>query len=439
MSASDSERRWMRKASEVVAKVNLGWWVERFNWLLLGFLIASATVLLVVRSTVRTQLPLQPVLLIVAGGVLVAALVAWLWSRSRYIDRGAALVRLDDVFRMHNRLSSAAAGVGAWPEKVPDSANRRLRWSVPVTWVPVLCGAAVLALAWWFPIRERHPDSPVTPVEPGAWEQMEDWLATLEEEQLIDEESIEEYEEKIEELRAQPEEEWFSHSSLEATDTLQDSLAKEIRDLASDMASLERSLDALQKYRSELSEGAKQQLMKEFEEALQSLQNGGMQANEKLLSQLSEIDPSQLGQESLSGMTAEQLQQLQQQLQQGGQALGSMEGVPSMENDGSLAQMSMQPMPGMGDPSRGRSDAPLFYGEEDDLRTDNLQGVENDDFSRASPGEVLGVGETERELDKTKVGPVAGGDVTSTGKGGEAVSRDLLMPDEQAVLKRYFK
>lgn len=447
MSVNDSERLWMRKSSEVAAKVNVAWWVEKFNWLLLGFLILSAVALLVVRSTVRPQLPYQPVLLILGGGILIVSLGAWAWSRSRFIDRGAALVRLDDVFQMHNRLTSAAAGIGSWPEKIPDVQSRSLRWSIPVTWVPILSGAALLALAWWFPIAERHPGTTVTPVEPGAWEQMEDWLATLEDEQLIDEESIEEYEEKIEELRAQPEEEWFSHSSLEATDTLQDSLGREIRDLASEMSSLERSLDALQKYNSEMSEGAKQQLMKEFEEALEALQNGGMQANEALLSQLGEIDPSQLGQESLSGMTAEQLQQLQEQLQQGGSALGSMEGLPSMSEDpslqqGQLGQGTMPGLgegPGMGGVDRGRADAPLFFGDEDDLRTDNLQGVNNKDLSRATPGEVLGIGESERDIDETKVGPVSGGEVSSTGRGGEAVSRDFLMPDEQAVLKRYFK
>lgn len=441
MSTNDSERRWMRKASEVVAKVNVAWWVEKFNWLLLGFLVVSATVLLIVRSTVRSQLPSQPVLLVLAGGILVAALFAWGWSRSKFIDRRKALVRLDDVFQMRNRLTSAAAGVGSWPEAIPEAKSRSLRWSIPVTWVPVLSGAAVLALAWWFPIPEQHSGTTVTPVEPGAWEEMEDWLATLEEEQLIDEESIEEYQEKIEELREQPEEEWFSHSSLEATDTLQESLAREIRDLASEMSALERSLDALQKYRSELSDGAKQQLQKEFEEALEALQNGGMQANEKLLSQLGEIDPSQLGQESLGGMSAEQLQQLQEQLRKGGEALGSMEGMPSMAEDSSLQEgmPGQVPGPGMGGVERGKADAPLFFGDEDDLRTESLEGVENKDLSHASPGEVLAIGESEREIDKTGKGPVSGGDVSSTGQGGEAVSRDFLMPDEQAVLKRYFK
>jgi hypothetical protein len=47
--------------------------------------------------------------------------------------------------------------------------------------------------------------------------------------------------------------------------------------------------------------------------------------------------------------------------------------------------------------------------------------------------------ETEREIDEAASTPVAGGAVGSVGKGGEAVSRSTLLPDEQAVLKRYFK
>ena len=95
---------------------------------------------------------------------------------------------------------------------------------------------------------------------------------------------------------------------------------------------------------------------------------------------------------------------------------------------------------GPGGVERGRGDAPLFYGDkEDDLGTSNIEGIRNDDLSRATPGEVIGLGETERELDTTPTGPQSGGSVLSTGRGGEAVSREILRPEEQAVLKRYFK
>jgi hypothetical protein len=122
-----------------------------------------------------------------------------------------------------------------------------------------------------------------------------------------------------------------------------------------------------------------------------------------------------------------------------------MEGLPELGEGEGMGEKSgfgegEGEQPGKGGVNRGRADAPLFFGDkEDDLGTTKLERVENDDFSKASVGEVLGTGETERELDENAAGPVAGGAVGSTGRGGEAVSRETLLPDEQAVLKRYFK
>ncbi|MEZ5433060.1 MAG: hypothetical protein R3F31_18260 [Verrucomicrobiales bacterium] len=47
----------------------------------------------------------------------------------------------------------------------------------------------------------------------------EDYVETLKDQNIIEEKALEEVQEKIEELKSQPESEWFSHSSLEATDS----------------------------------------------------------------------------------------------------------------------------------------------------------------------------------------------------------------------------
>lgn len=97
-------------------------------------------------------------------------------------------------------------------------------------------------------------------------------------------------------------------------------------------------------------------------------------------------------------------------------------------------------VPGTGGIQRGPGPAPLFLGEnETNLGTNNIEGVENQDFSRAAPGQVLGVGETEHEVDETKTGPRKAGAVGSKGQGGDTIWRESLMPQEKAVLKRYFK
>jgi len=81
----------------------------------------------------------------------------------------------------------------------------------------------------------------------------------------------------------------------------------------------------------------------------------------------------------------------------------------------------------------------MFYGDEDDLGTNNIEKVTNEDLSRASLGDLLSVGETEHEEDKQASGSQAGGGVSSNGRGGDAVWRESLIPEEQALLKRYFK
>jgi hypothetical protein len=440
------ERQWNRRASALARQLNLGWWLERFNQLVLVGLLLFAVALLAGRTWRADWMTTEAVAIGLGGLLAVLAAVAWLLGRKRFVNGGKGLVRLDEKLRLHNRLVSAAAKVGPWPELPPDPLGAAgFRWNGSRAWLPGLAALLLVGLAWWVPIPERSAATAQV-VEPSAWEQMEDWLATLEAEDLIEEEKIEELASRIEELRDQPEEEWFSHSSLEATDSLQQALGLEIRDLAEEMKTLERNLSALQKFSSQMSESAKEEARKEIEEALKALDGAGLPLNEALRKQLSEVDPSQLGKETLSNLSQEQLESLQQQLQKGSGALGSMEGLPQMgEGMGmgmgeGMGEDGEGEMPGAGGITRGRGDAPIFFDDKaDDLGTDNLERVTNDDFSKAAIGEVLGLGETEREVDESKAGAAAGGAVGSAGKGGEAVSRETLLPDEQAVLKRYFK
>lgn len=445
MSPSTQERLWTRRASSLARRVNLGWWLERFNRFLIAALMIFALAVLGLRTFHPTSLSLAWVAASLGLLLVFLALFAWVFSRKRFIGLNEGLVRLDDRLRLNNRLISASRQVGGWPEfPAEKSGEADFRWNPVRVLPPALLAMALVAGAWFTPIPEAALTDPVAPVEPGAWEQMEDWLATLKDEELIEERTIEEIENKIEELREQPEEEWFSHSSLEATDTLMDSLGKQLRDLGTEMAALDRNLSALKGFSTEMSEAAKQQRLEEFEAALEALEGSGLGVNEALLETLKQIDPSQLGKETLGNLSTEELKALQAQLQKGSGALGSLEGLPGTGEDPGLPQTGTAQgkgmQPGSGGIDRGRGDAPLFFGETgSDLGSSKIEAVTNDDFSRATIGEVLGLGETERKIDESAVGIRPGGRVISTGQGGDAVSRETLRPDEQAVLKRYFK
>lgn len=435
------ERVWRSKAKSVARQVNTGWWLEKFNWLLLGAGIVLSVLLICIRTFSAVSWSSLETGLVLGVMFLVLSSFAWMWSRKRFIAEEKGLVRLEERLALDSRLTAAANGVGEWPPVEEGAESTAFRWSMGTTLIPGLLAAAVVVGAWLMPLPKVAAVEDVPVVEPGAWDQMEDWIATLEEEQLIEEAGIEELEGKIEELRNQPEDEWFSHASLEATDNLQETLGKQIQEMASDLNTLERDIGALQTFSTQMSEASRQKLLEEFNEALDSLAANGMQPNEELLKKLQELDPSQLGQKSLSSLSPEQLKDLQKQLCDCNGALGSMEGLPSMGEDPSLQKLTLQELQaiGRGGIDRGRGDAPLFFGNEQDLNTENIETVENTDLSRASLGETLGLGETEHEIDETAVGPSAGGAVDSLGRGGETVSRETLLPSEQAVLKRYFK
>lgn len=440
MSHTDNKAFWIAEAARVQRRINLGWWVERWNWILLAALLMLSPAILWFR--VEDEGFFQRERFLQVSGVLfaVAALAAWLLSRRYFIDQDTALVRLDDRWGLNNRLASAAAGKSDWPVAAGGPRDRALPgWRITTALFPALAAWLVASLAWFVPLPERATKLPDLVSEPQAWEQVEEWIESLDAEELIEPESLEEIAEQIENLRNQPEEDWYSHSSLEASDTLRDSLGREIQDLARDLAAIERSLEALRTFSTELSEDGRKMLLRELSEALESLEGNGLALNEALAKQLSELNPSGLGESPLKNLSPEQLQALQEKLGKGARQLGSLEGLKHPW-EGAMPMAGVPgPGRGTGELQRGPGEAPIFFGDKDDLGTRRIESVSNEDLSRAAIGDVIGLGETEHEDDLTGSGMQEGGAVDSTGSGGDAVWRDALLPDEQAVLKRYFQ
>lgn len=439
MSASANEQYWTSEALRVKRRINFAWWVERFNWLLVFGFLTLSVVVLTMRAIPGSSVSLELLLLLGGSLFLVASIAAWAWSRHFFIGQKEGLIRLDDQWSLNNRLISASAGEAPWPEIMSSEKAAAPPWRASVALLPSLIATLTLVAAWFTPVPEWQPDTVVVTSEPKSWDQVEDWIETLKEEDLIEPGSLDEIAGKIEELRQKPETEWYSHASLEASDTLKDDFGRDLSAMADDLAAMERSLDALTTFSTELSPEGREMLMKELSDALESLSANGLSLNEALAKQLSQLDPSQLSEATLKQMSAEELKQLQKQLGECSQCLGSMEGLPQLGE--SEQQMSFKPgtMPGSGGITRGKGDAPMFYGDEDDLRTNRVESVSNEDLSRAAIGDVIGAGETEHDDEMVSSGPQEGGAVESSGTGGDAVWKDSLLPDEQAVLKRYFK
>jgi hypothetical protein len=442
----DLSQRWHQLARWTVWKVNLGWWVEKTTPLLIAVGVLGFALIFWLRSR-GAQIGLEeagPWLAATLGGVLVLGLFL---ARLRFIGHQQALVRLESQLRLHNALSVAALGRGTWPA-VPQTVADGLRWRWSRLGGPLMASLGCLAAALWIPIA---PGSIALPeVEPQAWEQMDQWLEKLNDQQVITPEEKAEQAGKVTELREQPKEKWFSHDSLHASDTLKEQLQREIQKLGQDMQNAERSLNALENYADQLSQAAKDKLLKEFNEAVEGLKGNSLEMDPQLLKELAEMDLK-----NLKSMSKEQLDQLRKSLKekagaceglgQGQGFLGDGEG-----DDDKLAEMLGElgtgdgegegDQPGKGGISRGPGTAPLtLSNEENRFDTAKREAVSNTDLSRAQLGTQLGIQDGKHEVDKTYGGPAAAGNVGSAGQGGEQVWRDSLTPEEKAVLKRVFQ
>jgi len=436
--------RWHTLARRVVWKVNLGWWIERVTPLLVTAGVLGFAVIFWLRSC-GAEISLVQAWPWIAGALVAVMLAGLIWARRQFLSPNQAFVRLEARLHLHNALSVAALGRGAWPQ-VPEDIADGWRWRWAHVGGPFMAYASCLAAALYLPVVPEAAAALPT-VEPQAWAQMDQWLEKLKEEQVITPEEKEEQAEKIGALRDQPKEKWFSHESLNAGDTLKEQLQRDITSMAQNMADAERSLNALQNYADKLSQQAKEQLLKEFDEALSGLKGSTLELDPKLLKELSQMDPK-----NLKSLSKEQLDQLRESLKKKSGECQGMCPNPGFLGDGMGADDELADRlgrmgqgeegegPGKGGITRGPGTAPLTLSkEENDFGTDKNEGVSSTDMSRAQLGSTLGLQDGKHEVDKTYSGPAAAGAVQGTGQGGEQVWRESLTPEEKAVLKRVFQ
>lgn len=298
------ERLWRRRAAATARKVNLAWWLEAFSpWLVLGGAFAFATIFWM--RSARGEVAVAQAAPWLGGTLALAAMVAWWRARSRFITPQEGLVRLEARLRLHNALSTAAAGRRPWPEPPPRvSDGWRWRWAWLLT--PPLAAVLCLLAAFQLPVR-AEAGSAASPAQPMAWQQMDQWLATLEREEVLAKDQLQQLRERLETLRDQPREEWFGHQSLEATDHLRESLQASLSKMAADLRNAREALRLLEKFASELSPEARERLTAEFQAALQGLRTNDLKLDPSLMAQLAQVDPS-----SIKTLSAEQLEQLRE-------------------------------------------------------------------------------------------------------------------------------
>ncbi len=439
-SADGNRDHWQAQAARVARRVNVGWWLESLSAPLLLGSVFSAIALVVARREVPDVSP-WVLLAWVAGGLAVLATACWVIAMRKFEKPEQAMVRIEAAMRMRNALSAAQAGVAPWPKPVAKI-DAALSWQWPRLLVPALGALVLLAAGLLIPVSHPASRTASPPEEPQAWKQLSTELDRLTQEEVVDEKYLEETRKRLDELKSQQEEQWFSHSSLEATDSLKKSHQAETERVARELGRADKALGDLEKSAGGMAQAEKNRLMNEFDQALQGLQSGAMKPNPALLEQMKQLDLK-----DLANLTPEQMQQLRENLQKHGDAMkGGKAGEGEDWSDELLAdgdgQEGDQPGEGQGagGVQRGPGHASGVLGDEkDSLETGPLTGIQAKDLSQATPGDLLELQDGEHDVDQSASSITRGGDTDATGKGGDRVWRDALDPAEQQALKRFFE
>lgn len=383
--------------------------------------------------------------------LLLSLAVIFAFRRAEFMDAAEGMVRLDLILGLNNALTAALAGHGPWPD-LPAGSDDLLRFDWRRVLTPIVICIGLVAAGMLIPLpADSSAGAKIPP--PRSHEEIAAAIAELEKLGTARKEDLEQIRRQLEEITGQPPEDWYSHSSLEAADHLKAGLQEQLLGLARNLSHARASLGALDTGAQTMSAAEQERLAREYKAALQRLKSASPGLNEKLMSALSKVDPSNLkslGKHELENMLTE-MRSAEGACkncsgrngggkQGGGDAQNELNdllgdgGKPKYGNGGRNSEA------GRGGIQRGPGVAPLpLSNSPTGLSTRNPEALSASDLSRARPGDLIGTADTEHQLDKSPVGTQSTGAISSSGDGGGAVWRDSLMPQEKAVLQRYFR
>ena len=437
LSQSYHQQTWTNHARATAKKLNLAWWIEKLNIPLT--ITALLVTVYILTARYFDQLPgLLMLITSLVTIIMLIGLICWKFSKPAFESADQSLVRIEEKMKLRNALSAAKAGVTPWPE-APKEIQAGINWNWPRTILPSLSSILIIAAAFIIPIGS-HAEELQNHASPDARDSLEQALAELKDEEIIQEDYIEELEEKIDELKEQDPNEWFSHSSLEAVDNLTQNHDAASKDLQRNLENAERTLQNLQKHGDKLNQQTRENLLDEFGKAVENMDTGAMKPNQELLNQLKQIDPKQLNE-----LNEEQLNQLRANMRKMAEKLkqqqhGNNHEDEADEGKGEGERDENNQGPGQGDIKRGPDHAPDMLGNKaDEMKLNKVERLHSQDLSNTLPGDLLETTEGEHEIDLSDSKIRSGGDTQNTGKGGERVWKNSLLPDEKKAIKNFFK
>jgi len=311
-----------------------------------------------------------------------------------------------------------------------------MSWKWQRVLLPYLAVTIFVCLGLFIPVSQASSDV-LAPNQPPTWSQLEAEVDYLEENELFQNEYLDELSKKLDQLKEQSPEDWFSHSSLEATDAIEQAHRTNTFQLQKQMDTANRALNTLQHYSDRLNQEQKQKLQQQFKDALKGMQNGELKPNKELMDRLKEIDPNML-----NNIAPERLEQLRKQLRQGAEQLKQFsDGTPGEGNgEGEGSQDDNGDKPGRGGVQRGPGTSPgVLGGEAADLKTGDHERLENKNNKNTRPGDLLETTDSLHDIDKAPTTNSSGGSTNNKGQGGNNVWKNNYLPNEKRALKKYFK
>jgi len=427
-SANDNKDRtgfWIRRAGRLAFIINMGWWWKWFaSFLLIGSLLFAGA------NYVARYLAYsagQSIWILFFSFLVLASIISYFKARTRFIDKTAALARMDLSYRYHNRLVSAYAGIGDWPP-VPGSSRHaglpvRWRWSSVLS--PAVLAMATLALSLWLPVGTLEAESSVIRHEPPAWSEVESMVDSLDEQDVVEDDALQELLDQVAEMRRKPSEEWYRQGVMEATDHLRNEVERDARKLQQSLDRAVALLEVVEARKDQLSQPQVSAIQDLLKELMDQLGQGSLPLNEELMNQLKNVSVDQIRK-----MSAQELADLERKLREKSEFVAlcmSMTGVGDT--------------PGRGGVSRGPGTLPLTL-EETESHVDQAtpEALSNPNLERAALGQTIGLADGQHNVDtEAYKGLVEAGRTASPGGEGEVVWRQEVLPAEQRILKQFFK
>ncbi len=431
------ETFWRQRARRIAHAVNFAWWMDAVAFPVVAVAVIIAAVVLVLRNSPSPP-PMAAMAAVACAAAAGIAGAGFFRARRKFETPDQSLVRIEAALGIDNSLSAARAGIARWPAPRPcDAAAIGLRWQVRHLAVPPLAAILLVAAAWWIPVQNQAAGSHAAPQQPPAWERLDAELDALANATAVDETYLEKTRDRLEQLRGQDNQHWFSHASMEATDELMSSHRFETRRLDEEIQRANQALDHFTPASADNSPESLDAQRQAFQQAIKGMRNGDMKPNAELLEKLSAINP-----DALKNLDPKELDALREQLQRAGEALrqtcenGACDGAPHAGDDDDPHGENPSGQPG----EDGEHAPGLLAGEPADFpNAGDTTPLAAHDLSNAAIGDLLQLRSGEHASPENPGAPLAGGNSSATGHGGSRVWRDSLDPAEQRAIRRFFE